>query len=63
MLILKRKRHERIFLTGGIVIEVDEAEHGYARLAILAPDNIRILREEIVDRADPEFGPLLQQAR
>jgi carbon storage regulator CsrA len=53
LLVLERKEHERVRLeAGGVLIwvVVVEAERGRAKLAFRAPPEVRILREEVVDR-------------
>lgn len=52
MLVLERKVHQRIMLTGGIVITIGEIDTRCkkVKIGIDAPDNIKILREEILLR-------------
>ncbi len=47
MLILKRKLNEGIIIADEIIIRIVETGHGYVRLGIDAPSNVRVLREEI----------------
>lgn len=47
MLVLSRKLNERIKITGDITITVVAIERGRVRLGIVAPDSVKILREEI----------------
>lgn len=51
MLVLSRRRGERILIGSGIAIEVVEIRGGKVRLGIDAPDGERILREEVEARA------------
>lgn len=49
MLVLSRKRGEKIRISGDITIEVCEIRKGQVRLGIEAPDEVKIYREEIYD--------------
>jgi carbon storage regulator len=51
MLVLSRKKGERIILAGSIVVTVLKVERGTVRLGITAPPDVRVLREEVVDRS------------
>lgn len=46
MLVLSRKVGERLFIGTDIVIFINEARDGVARLGIEAPRNVRIHRNE-----------------
>ena len=53
MLVLSRMVGERIFIGGPglsevIVVEVHRAQGGKARIGIQAPDELKIMREELV---------------
>lgn len=48
MLVLSRKKNERIHLSGGISVTVVEIRGYKVLLGFEAPDEIAILREEIV---------------
>ena len=50
MLVLTRKRNEKIRIGNEIVITVTQIENGKVKLGIEAPAEIRILRSEL-----PEF--------
>lgn len=50
MLILERRLHERIFIGNDIVIEIIDIGHGKVRIGIAAPQDVTILREELLDR-------------
>lgn len=50
MLVLSRKRDERIELSGGIVITVVGIRGDKVRLGIAAPPHIEIWRSELLDR-------------
>ena len=54
MLVLSRKLNEKIVIDGGIVITVVKIERGQVRVGIEAPEQIKVYREEIVDRSRPE---------
>lgn len=49
MLILKRKTGESLILNGNIKITVVDSGNGGARLAIDAPKEVSVLREELVE--------------
>jgi len=49
MLVLTRKSGERIRIGDTIVISVSEIRHDSVRIAIEAPKEIKILREELYD--------------
>jgi carbon storage regulator len=53
MLVLSRKRGEKILISEGIVITVAEVAGGRIRLAFEAPDHVRILRAELAGRGPP----------
>ena len=52
MLILVRKIHEAIRIDGGIYIQVLSVERDRVKLGISAPDNVKVMRQELLD-ADP----------
>ncbi len=62
MLVLTRKRNEKIQIGSEIVITVTQIENGKVKLGIEAPAQIRILRSELPEFAsntgnsNPEFG-------
>ena len=49
MLVLSRRKHEGIVISDGITITVSEIRGDRVRLAISAPDSVRILRGELLD--------------
>ena len=50
MLVLSRKKGERIILAGSIVVTVLKVERGTVRLGIVAPPEVCVLREEVAAR-------------
>ena len=50
MLVLSRKKGESIILAGSIVVTVVKVERGTVRLGIAAPEEVRVFREEVVNR-------------
>ena len=60
MLVLSRKLNEKIVIDGGIVVTVVKIEGGQVRLGIEAPRDIKVFREEIVDKSRRSaVGPLI----
>lgn len=51
MLVLSRKKSERIFIGDDIVLTVTQIQGDKVRLGIDAPPEIKILREEVADLA------------
>ncbi|HWA98006.1 MAG TPA: carbon storage regulator [Pirellulales bacterium] len=56
MLVLTRKPGERLQIGEEIVITVTKVEGGRVRLAIAAPENVRVLREELATEAPQPRG-------
>lgn len=56
MLVLSRKTGESIQIDDNIFVTVSEVKGGRVRLSIQAPNSVRIVRKEILDRefAEPE---------
>lgn len=54
MLVLKRKRWEKIHIGDDIVIKILHTSDGAVRLGIEAPGHIRVLRAELIDRVRVE---------
>jgi carbon storage regulator len=52
MLVLTRKPGEKVVIGENIVLTVIKAEGNQVRLAFEAPDQVRILREELRERRD-----------
>ncbi len=50
MLVLTRKKDEVIHIDGGIVVTVIDIDRGRVKLGIEAPDNVKVLRQEIALR-------------
>ena len=60
MLVLSRKLNEKIVIDGGIVVTVVKIEGGQVRLGIEAPRDVKVFREEIVDKSSRSaVGPLI----
>lgn len=53
MLVLNRKEGEIIRIGDDITIRVQEIVGNKVRLEIQAPQSVKILRQELVDRIDP----------
>ena len=47
MLVLSRKRNERILLSGGVTVTVVEVHGDKVRLGFEAPPEVKIAREEV----------------
>jgi carbon storage regulator len=54
MLIIRRKRNERIVLSGGIEILVAELKGGHASIGIQAPPHVQVVRGELLTPAEVE---------
>jgi carbon storage regulator len=52
MLVLSRKKNERIMLTGGIALSVVEIRGDRVALGFDAPPDVKIFREEILESGD-----------
>lgn len=52
MLVLARKVNERIVLGNGITLTVVKIKDGYVKLGIEAPQDVVVLREELVPQMD-----------
>jgi carbon storage regulator len=59
MLVLTRKTGEKIVIDRHITVTVLSAEGGRVRVGISAPDDVRILRGELVFDAGPADTPAL----
>jgi carbon storage regulator CsrA len=58
MLVLSRRRNEKIVLPGlGATIQVLDIRHGTVRLGIVAPPDVTVLREELVGKPRRNTGP------
>jgi carbon storage regulator len=58
MLVLSRRKDQGIVISDGITITVSEIRGDRVRLAISAPDSVRILRRELLDIVDEIELPL-----
>ncbi len=50
MLVLTRKVEQSLIIGGNIVVKILGVERDRVKIGIEAPDDVKILREEIVDR-------------
>jgi carbon storage regulator len=53
MLILVRKVHQGIAIEGGISIQVLSIDRDRVKLGIVAPTDVKVMRQELLDDADP----------
>lgn len=53
MLVLTRKLGERIWIGDDICIMIIETDRTRAKVAISAPDDVKIFREELLRQDDP----------
>jgi carbon storage regulator len=60
MLVLSRKRGEKVIIGGDITLTVVEVKGNRVRLAVEAPDQIRILRAELGSWHDDPLDPDLE---
>ncbi len=56
MLVLSRKKRERIWIGESVVMTVVEVRNGQVRLSFEAPEGVSIDREEVRDRRR-QFAP------
>lgn len=54
MLVLSRKKSERIRIGDDVVIEVCEIRPNAVRLGITAPRSVKVLRAEVPDQTETE---------
>ena len=59
MLVLTRKKNERIRIAGNIEVTVLEIRGGKVRLGIECPSEIPVHREEVLDRIQKEERELV----
>jgi carbon storage regulator len=57
MLVLSRKLNESIVIDDNIVVTVLSVKGGAVKLGITAPNNVRILRTELMDQTEPPRLP------
>lgn len=50
MLVLTRKKHERLLIGDDIVLTIVEIKRGSVRLGVEAPRDVRIMRQEIAPK-------------
>lgn len=50
MLVLTRKEGQSILIGDSIVVRIIGADRGSARIGIEAPDDVKILREELAEK-------------
>jgi carbon storage regulator len=50
MLVLSRKRHERLIIGENIIVTIVKIAGGTVRIGIEAPPDVQIQREEVRDR-------------
>jgi carbon storage regulator len=53
MLILVRKVQQGVWIEGGISIQVLSVERDRVKLGISAPTDVKVMRQELLDDADP----------
>ena len=56
MLVLKRHWNQRIILSNGVTITLVRSDSSSARIGIDAPEDVEILREELVGTETREAG-------
>lgn len=54
MLILSRKKEESIIIDGHIEIKILDSSDGKVKIGIEAPETVKILRKEVIDRVIEE---------
>lgn len=59
MLVLSRKQNERIVIGESVVVTVVRISGDKVRIGIEAPAEVRVVRDEIVDRLDEVGAPQL----
>ncbi len=57
MLVLSRRESEGIWIDGRIYIKVLDVNRARAKLGIEAPEEVPIIREELMTNANPQIGP------
>lgn len=57
MLVLSRKQNEKVIIGGNIVVTIVQIKQNQVRIGIQAPDNVEILREELVPTEDLPEAP------
>ena len=57
MLVLSRRESEGIWIDGRVYVKVLNVNRGRAKLGIEAPDEVPVIREELLTNAHPQAGP------
>ena len=52
MLVLTRKPEQAIVINGNIVVKILGVERDRVKIGITAPEDVRILRQELLDREE-----------
>jgi carbon storage regulator CsrA len=61
MLVLSRRLNEKVVLPGlGVTVQVVSVKPGVVRLGIEAPPEVRVLRQELLQRPTPDVAVLRQ---
>jgi carbon storage regulator len=55
-LVLTRRLYERIYIGDSIIITIVRIEGGQVRLGIAAPKDIKVLREELIEKPREQEG-------
>jgi len=61
VLVLTRKKHERIVIGGGIVVTVVEVRGDKVRLGVAAPKGVSVHRQEVADKIAEELRKLAEK--
>lgn len=56
MLVLSRKKHEKIYINKDIIITIVDIKHGKVRVGIEAPKDVIIDREEVMELKRQDGG-------
>jgi carbon storage regulator len=59
MLVLSRKRDEKVLIGSDIVITIVDIEGGRVRLGIEAPSDVRVMRAEKVDTGPEHIADII----
>ena len=62
MLVLSRKTGETIVIDGTIRVTISSIQGDRVRIGVEAPKHVKVYREEVAARIDPEFGTPLEYA-
>ena len=54
MLILTRRKEQSVIINGDIKVTVLGVDRGHVKLGFEAPDDVNIVREEILNRVEQE---------